>query len=73
MSIIEQQPAGAGTSIWSRRWKKFFRPPAFLSKANNFEFRPQQQQMAVAVARLWKTRSIWLSKRERVLGKASPI
>src|SRR5678816_2807451 len=30
--------------------EKFFSPSGILAKASNFEYRPQQQQMAVAVA-----------------------
>jgi ATP-dependent DNA helicase DinG len=43
----EHQPAGADLVS---RVEEIFSPTGLLSKASNFEFRPQQQQMAVAVA-----------------------
>jgi ATP-dependent DNA helicase DinG len=36
--------------------KEIFSPSGILSKASNFEFRPQQQEMAVAVARALQNR-----------------
>ncbi len=50
ISVIEQQPAGAGIDLISQV-EEIFSPSGILSKASNFEFRPQQQEMAVAVAR----------------------
>ena len=51
ISVIEQQPAGARTDLVAQV-EEIFSPSGILSKAGNFEFRPQQQEMAVAVARL---------------------
>ena len=48
ISAIEHQPAGAGLVS---QVEAIFSPSGILSKARNFEFRPQQQQMAAAVAR----------------------
>jgi ATP-dependent DNA helicase DinG len=48
ISIVEAQPAG--TDLVSQV-EEIFSPTGILSKASNFEYRPQQQQMAVAVAR----------------------
>lgn len=48
ISVIESQPAGADLTA---RVEEIFSPTGILSKASNFEFRPQQQQMAMAVAR----------------------
>ena len=48
ISTMEHQPAGADIVA---RVEKIFSPEGLLSKARNFEYRPQQQQMAVAVAR----------------------
>jgi ATP-dependent DNA helicase DinG len=45
---IEHQPAGADLVA---RVEEIFSPTGLLSRAKNFEYRPQQQQMAVAVAR----------------------
>ena len=53
ISIPEVQPAG--TDLVSQV-EEIFSPTGILSKASNFEFRPQQQQMAVAVARALQTR-----------------
>ena len=36
--------------------EEIFSPNGLLSRATNFEFRPQQQQMAVAVARALETK-----------------
>jgi ATP-dependent DNA helicase DinG len=48
ISVVEPQPAGADLIA---RVEEIFSPTGILSRAKNFEFRPQQQQMAVAVAR----------------------
>ena len=45
---VEVQPAGSDLVL---QVKSIFSPTGILSKAKNFEFRPQQQDMAVAVAR----------------------
>lgn len=47
ISVIESQPTGADLVA---RVAEIFSPTGILSKASNFEFRPQQQQMAMAVA-----------------------
>src|SRR5437762_2231908 len=49
ISTVESQPAGARDLV--KQVEEIFSPTGILSKAKNFEFRPQQQQMAVAVAR----------------------
>ncbi len=50
ISIIEQQPANAGANLLAQV-EEMFSPRGKLSKSRNFEYRPQQQQMAVAVAK----------------------
>jgi len=50
ISVIDEQPAGAGMDI-VREVEEIFSPTGLLSRASNFEYRPQQQEMAVAVAR----------------------
>ena len=55
ISTIEHQPAGAGIDL-AKQVEEIFSPAGILSKAKNFEFRPQQQQMAVAVARALQNR-----------------
>ncbi len=48
ISVIEPIPAGAANLV--DRVRHIFSPEGLLAQAKNFEFRPQQQQMAVAVA-----------------------
>ncbi|HWD92861.1 MAG TPA: helicase C-terminal domain-containing protein [Verrucomicrobiae bacterium] len=50
ISIIEAQPAG-GLHDLVKQVEEIFSENGILSRAKNFEYRPQQQQMAVAVAR----------------------
>jgi ATP-dependent DNA helicase DinG len=50
ISAIESQPAGSGIDL-VRQVEEIFSPTGILSRAKNFEYRPQQQEMAVAVAR----------------------
>ncbi len=49
ISIIEQQPGGARADL-AERVAEIFSPNGILSKAKNFEYRPEQQEMARAVA-----------------------
>jgi ATP-dependent DNA helicase DinG len=53
ISAIEHQAAGADLVS---QVEEIFSPSGILSKASNFEFRPQQQEMAVAVARALQNR-----------------
>jgi ATP-dependent DNA helicase DinG len=55
ISVIEQQPEGGGIDL-VKQVELIFSPRGILSKASNFEFRPQQQEMAVAVARALQNR-----------------
>ncbi|MFA6542934.1 MAG: helicase C-terminal domain-containing protein [Limisphaerales bacterium] len=55
IAAIENQPAGSGTNL-VQQVAAIFGPTGLLSKASNFEFRPEQQQMAVAVARALEAR-----------------
>jgi ATP-dependent DNA helicase DinG len=48
ISLSEIQPVGVDLVS---RVQQIFSPSGILSKASNFEFRPQQQEMAMAVAR----------------------
>src|SRR5690349_11033231 len=52
ISFVDPQAAsgGRGEDLIAQV-ETFFSPSGILSKASNFEYRPQQQQMAVAVAR----------------------
>jgi ATP-dependent DNA helicase DinG len=53
ISVVDHQPAG--TDLVSQV-EQIFSPTGILSRAKNFEYRPQQQQMAVAVARALQNR-----------------
>ena len=53
ISLSEIQPGG--TDLVSQV-EQIFSPTGILSRAKNFEFRPQQQEMAVAVARALQNR-----------------
>jgi ATP-dependent DNA helicase DinG len=55
ISSVEQTPIAAGGDLISKV-QEIFSPSGILSKASNFEFRPQQQEMAVAVARALQNR-----------------
>jgi ATP-dependent DNA helicase DinG len=48
ISVVEPQPAGVDLVA---QVEEIFPHRGILSKASNFEFRPQQPEMAVAVAR----------------------
>ncbi len=49
ISLADPQPAGSSAGLVAQV-KEIFSPTGILSRAKNFEYRPQQQQMAVAVA-----------------------
>jgi ATP-dependent DNA helicase DinG len=50
ISAIESQPAASGHDL-IQQVAEIFSPKGILSRSPNFEFRPQQQEMALAVAR----------------------
>ena len=50
ISAVESQPAGTGLDL-VKQVEEIFSPTGVFSRSPNFEFRPQQQQMAIAVAR----------------------
>src|SRR5207302_3409979 len=50
ISLVEAQPGGSRHDL-VKQVEEIFSPTGILSRSKNFEFRPQQQQMAVAVAR----------------------
>src|ERR1043166_3933430 len=50
INFAEAEPAGSGLDLVAQV-QEFFSSTGLLSRASNFEFRPQQQEMAVAVAR----------------------
>jgi len=53
ISVVDHQPSGADLIS---RVEQIFSPTGILSRAKNFEYRPQQQEMAVAVARALQNR-----------------
>lgn len=55
ISVVESQPAGSAFDL-VQQVESIFSPDGLLSRAKNFEFRPQQQAMAVAVARALEQR-----------------
>ena len=55
ISFVEPQGAGAELNL-VKRVEQIFSEKGVLSRSSNFEFRPQQQQMAVAVARALENR-----------------
>src|SRR5947207_14387148 len=55
ISVVESQPAGSGVDL-VKQVEEIFSPRGILSRSKNFEFRPQQQEMAVAVARALENR-----------------
>src|SRR5688500_13019638 len=50
ISIIEQQPAGSSADLVAQV-EGIFSAKGLLSKEKNFEYRPQVQAMAIAVAK----------------------
>src|SRR6267378_745222 len=50
ISAVESQPAGSSLDL-IKQVEHIFSPTGILSRSPNFEYRPQQQQMAVAVAK----------------------
>jgi ATP-dependent DNA helicase DinG len=55
ISLVEAQPGGSHHDL-VKQVEEIFSENGILSRAKNFEYRPQQQQMAVAVARALENR-----------------
>src|ERR1700722_7626839 len=55
ISAIEPEAGGAGGDLVAQV-EELFSPSGILSRAKNFEYRPQQQRMAVAVAKALENR-----------------
>jgi len=51
ISNLEGQPSGNGKVDLLKQVEEIFSPSGMLSRSQNFEYRPQQQEMAVAVAK----------------------
>ena len=57
ISAVDSQHAGAGATIdLVKQVEEIFSGNGILSRSPNFEFRPQQQEMAIAVARALENR-----------------
>jgi ATP-dependent DNA helicase DinG len=69
ISVIESQPGGAGTDL-VKQVEHIFAPGGLLSRAKNFEYRPQQQAMAVAVARALENREHLAAEAGTGVGKS---
>src|SRR6185436_11087995 len=69
ISIIESQPADSGMGLVAKVGE-IFSPAGILSKARNFEYRPQQQEMAVAVARALERRESLVVEAGTGVGKS---
>src|SRR5581483_9358307 len=50
IAAVDHQPSGPASDL-VKQVETLFSPSGILSRASNFEYRPQQQQMAVAVAK----------------------
>src|SRR5438309_9103515 len=71
ISATESQPTESGIDL-VRQVEEIFSPNGLLSRATNFEFRPQQQQMAVAVARALETKEHLVVEAAPASAKAWP-
>src|SRR6266516_7225300 len=69
ISAIESQPAGAGVDL-VQQVEELFSSKGILSRSANFEFRPQQQQMAMAVVRALENREHLAVEAGTGLGKS---
>jgi ATP-dependent DNA helicase DinG len=69
ISNVENQPVGAQTDFVSQV-EEIFSPTGILSKASNFEYRPQQQEMAVAVAKALENKGCLLVEAGTGVGKS---
>jgi ATP-dependent DNA helicase DinG len=69
ISIIESDPAGSASSLVTQV-SEIFSPEGLLSKAKNFEYRPQQQEMAVAVAQALEGRGHLMVEAGTGVGKS---
>ena len=69
ISFIDQHPAGSDADL-VKRVEEIFSSTGILSKAKNFEYRPQQQQMAVAVAKALESKEHLLVEAGTGVGKS---
>src|SRR6266403_2123639 len=69
ISVIDSEPGVPKVDL-VKQVEEFFSPAGRLSRAKNFEYRPQQQQMAVAVARALAAREHLLVEAGTGVGKS---
>src|SRR6266516_5371944 len=69
ISAIESQPAGPSVDL-VKQVEEIFSTKGILSRSANFEFRPQQQQMAMAVVRALENREHLAVEAGTGLGKS---
>jgi ATP-dependent DNA helicase DinG len=69
ISLLEDQPAGRPASL-TAQIAEIFSPKGILSKSSNFEYRPHQQEMAVAVARALEERQHLIVEAGTGVGKS---
>lgn len=69
ISFVDPEPAGASSTLL-QDVEKNFSPEGILSKSRNFEFRPQQQEMAVAVARALESKQNLIVEAGTGVGKS---
>ena len=66
---IEDQPSGPASDLVAQV-AELFSPTGILSRASNFEYRPEQQEMAVAVARSLVERKHLITEAGTGVGKS---
>lgn len=66
---VEAQPGGSAIDIVAQV-QEIFSPSGILSRSSNFEYRPQQQEMAVAVARALESGQHLLTEAGTGVGKS---
>lgn len=69
ISLVDTEGGGQGPELIARI-EEFFSASGVLSKARNFEFRPQQQEMAMAVARALESNSHLIVEAGTGVGKS---
>src|ERR1700751_852321 len=70
ISEVEPQSAGGSSEDLVQQVERLFSPEGILSKASNFEYRPQQQRMAVAVAKALESKKHLVGEAGTGVGKS---
>lgn len=69
IGLIENEPTGTAPDLVSQV-EQIFSATGLLAKASNFEYRPQQQEMAVAVAKALRQKELLLVEAGTGVGKS---